>query len=102
MKRSLRNGPYGNVVTLSHKRFPRRDRARMNERRALAGLTIDETFEFETLDALPPFDDAGNVGWIFEGAPTTWREKRWLELYTRHQKQRNRNISDTVTRGRSA
>ena len=46
-------------------------------------LTIDEAREFEMLDALPPFDDYGNIGWIFEGEPTSRREKRWLELYTK-------------------
>ena len=46
-------------------------------------LTIEEAREFEMLDALPPFDDCGNVAWIFEGEPTTRREKRWLQLYTK-------------------
>ena len=35
------------------------------------------------LDALPPFDDSGEPAWIFEGDPTTRREIRWLELYTK-------------------
>jgi hypothetical protein len=48
-----------------------------------SALTIEEAREFEMLDALPPFDDCGNVGWIFEGEPTSPREKRWLELYTK-------------------
>ena len=46
-----------------------------------AGLTIGEIIEFEALDALPPFDDSGNIAWAFEGEPTSRREKRWLELY---------------------
>jgi hypothetical protein len=46
-----------------------------------AGLTMEETIEFEALDALPPFDDSGNIAWSFEGGPMTRREKRWLELY---------------------
>ena len=50
-------------------------------RRRLPGLTIDETIEFETLDAQPPFDCNGEVAWIFEGEPTSPREKRWLELF---------------------
>jgi hypothetical protein len=33
----------------------------------------------------PPFDDNGNVGWTFEGEPTAPREKRWLELYRKHE-----------------
>jgi hypothetical protein len=49
--------------------------------RCTVGLTIEETIEFEALDALPPFDDSGNIAWVFEGEPTTRREKRWLELY---------------------
>jgi hypothetical protein len=49
----------------------------------LAALMMDEAAEFEILDALPPFDDYGNVAWQFEGEPTTRREKRWLELYTK-------------------
>src|SRR5207253_9158693 len=28
--------------------------------------------------------DGENIGWTFGGEPTTRREKRWLELYTRH------------------
>ena len=48
-----------------------------------AGLTIEETIEFEALDALPPFDNRGNIAWVFEGEPTSCREKRWLELYVK-------------------
>jgi hypothetical protein len=49
--------------------------------RPIDGLTIEETIEFDAIDALPPFDDNGDIAWIFEGEPTTDREKRWLELY---------------------
>jgi hypothetical protein len=56
-----------------------------NGRRVLVGLTAAETREFETLDSLPPSDGSGNrIAWTFGGDPTTSREKRWLELYTRH------------------
>ena len=48
-----------------------------------AALMMEEAAEFEMLDALPPFDDCGNVAWVLEGEPTTRREKRWLELYTK-------------------
>jgi hypothetical protein len=48
--------------------------------KSLAGLTIEEAIEFEVLDALPPFDDYGEIGWIFQGNPTSHRERRWLEL----------------------
>ena len=55
-------------------------------RRVLIGLSAEETREFETLDALSPSDGDGNrIAWTFGGEPTTSREKRWLELYTRHE-----------------
>jgi hypothetical protein len=41
----------------------------------VAALMMDEAAEFEILDALPPFDECGNVAWVFEGEPTTPREK---------------------------
>lgn len=54
-------------------------------RRVLIGLSLEETFEFETLDNLPALDDSGNhVAWDENGIPTTTREKRWLELYGKH------------------
>jgi hypothetical protein len=52
-------------------------------RRVLVGLTSAETREFETLDSLPP-SDGDCVAWTFDGVPTTGREKRWLQLYTKH------------------
>jgi hypothetical protein len=52
--------------------------------RRLVGLSSEETIEFDALDALPPFDDNGNLGWLFEGNPATRREKRWLALYKKH------------------
>ena len=55
-----------------------------NTTRTLDGLSIEETVEFERLDALPPIDDEGHPTWILEGGPTTRREKRWLELYMKH------------------
>jgi hypothetical protein len=68
---------YGNniVAFSSGGRFPRQRHADS------AGLTMEEAIEFEALDALPPFDDSGNIAWSFEGGPMTCREKRWLELY---------------------
>ena len=54
-------------------------------RRVLVGLTSAETLEFETLDALTPSDGSGDrVAWTFGGEPTTGREKRWLQLYLKH------------------
>jgi len=52
-------------------------------KRVLIGLTAAETREFKMLDSLSP-SDGENIGWTFGGEPTTRREKRWLELYTRH------------------
>jgi hypothetical protein len=64
---------------------PRRYFVDEKGRRVLVGLTIEETFEFETLDRLPALDQNGNhVAYDQNGAPTTTREKRWLELYGKH------------------
>jgi hypothetical protein len=68
---------------------PREVRSRryyINEqgRRILIGLSVEETFEFETLERLPPTDGSGQVAWSAEGCLTTTREKRWLELYIKH------------------
>jgi hypothetical protein len=52
-------------------------------RRVLIGLDAAETKEFERLESLSP-SDGEDVGWTFGGEPITGREKRWLELYTRH------------------
>lgn len=49
----------------------------------LDGLSIEETAEFELLDALAALDNNGKPAWVFEGEPTSRREKRWLELYTK-------------------
>jgi hypothetical protein len=69
-----------NVVTL----FPRADFRSSDERRCFAGLTHEESAEFEALDAFPPLDEDGNVAWRFEAEPTNRREERWLELYKKH------------------
>jgi hypothetical protein len=50
----------------------------------LAGLTIEEVIEFEMLDALPPFDDSGEIGWILQGKPTSRRDSVGLS-FTRKQ-----------------
>jgi hypothetical protein len=56
-----------------------------NGRRVLVGLSVQETFEFETLDELSPLDETGTkIAWR-DGAPITGREKRWLELYQKHE-----------------
>jgi hypothetical protein len=54
-------------------------------RRQLTGLTSEEAIEFESLDALMPLDERGQIAWAFEGHPTTPREKRWLELFNKIQ-----------------
>src|SRR5271155_1003325 len=53
--------------------------------RTLIGLTVDEAAEFERLDRLSPVDHLGNCLWDFEGDPKTPDEKRWLELYRKHE-----------------
>jgi hypothetical protein len=73
---SLRSDYGNNILAFSSRgHFPRQCHTDS------AGLTMEETIEFEALDALPPFDDSGNIAWSFEGEPMTPREKRWLELY---------------------
>jgi hypothetical protein len=64
---------------------PRRYFADHSGRRVLIGLTIEETSEFETLDGLSAFDETGNqMTWHEHGIPTAASEKRWLELYSKH------------------
>jgi hypothetical protein len=36
--------------------------------RELARLSMEEAAEFAAIDALPPFDEAGNIAWIFQGS----------------------------------
>ena len=73
MTQSLRSEFGSNVVRLCPKERSAND----------AGLTTVESIEFEVLDALPPFDDNGDIAWVFEGEPITHREKRWLELFVK-------------------
>src|SRR4030081_1574276 len=64
---------------------PRRYFVDGSGRRVLIGLTIEETFEFETLDNLPALDEpGGQVAQDENGAPIATREKRWRELYRKH------------------
>lgn len=66
---------------------PRRYFVDNDGRRVLVGLSLEETFEFETLDSLAPLDMGGNhVAEDENGVPTPIREKRWLELYSKHDK----------------
>jgi hypothetical protein len=65
--------------------LPRRYFVDERGRRVLIGLTIEETLEFETLDNLPALTEGGDcAAWDVDGKPTTLREKRWLELYSKH------------------
>jgi len=64
---------------------PRRYFVDQSGRHVLIGLTIEETLEFERLDSLPALDESGNhVAWDENGVSATTREKRWLELYGKH------------------
>jgi len=51
-------------------------------------ITAEEIEEFKQLDAMPPCDEQGAVGWAFEGEPQTAQEKRWLALYNKMQRAR--------------
>jgi hypothetical protein len=57
---------------------PRRYYVDQKGRRVLVGLTMEETSEFEQLDRLDVLD--GTVG----ETATVSRDKRWLELYMKH------------------
>jgi hypothetical protein len=50
-------------------------------RRVLAGLTPEETAEFELLDAQFPLD--GKPAWRPSDLPLSPKEQRWLELFRR-------------------
>ena len=86
MARSFRSNTVYNIIPLSPRGDFGRHSCLQENKRCLAGLSPEETIEFEALEALPPLDDNGNVGWTFEGEPTTPREKRWLELYRKHER----------------
>jgi len=79
-------------------RLPKRYRIDENGRRVLVGLSIEETFEFETLDDISPFDESGyHIPWQ-DGVPITPREKRWLELYQKHEQAWRALVAETVSR----
>jgi hypothetical protein len=54
-----------------------------NGRKVLAGLTHEETVEFEALDAALPYD--GEWIWPDKCLPVLPMEQRWLELWEKHQ-----------------
>jgi hypothetical protein len=65
--------------------LPKRYSTDKHGHRVLIGLSTEETFEFETLDDLSPLDETGtSIDWR-DGVPITDREKRWLELYQKHE-----------------
>ena len=65
-------------------KFPKRYHIDESGRRVLVGLSIEETFEFETLSDLAPLDDSGSpIPWR-DGVPITSGERRCLELYQKH------------------
>jgi hypothetical protein len=84
---NIRRGRWYGVACVSSERriFPRRYQANAHQPHTLIGLTADETLEFERLDRLSPVDHLGNCVWNFEGEPKTFEEKRWLELYRKHE-----------------
>jgi hypothetical protein len=64
---------------------PRRYFVDSNGQRVLVGLTSEETSEFETLDSLAALSwRGGHVLWEDGGFPATKQQKRWLELYAKH------------------
>ena len=65
--------------------FPRRYQASASQPSTLIGLTVEETSEFERLDQLSLDTHSGNGAWSFDDKPTTPEEKRWLELYRKHE-----------------
>jgi hypothetical protein len=66
-------------------KLPKRYRVDKSGCRVLVGLSIEETFEFETLSDLSPLDDGGSpIPWR-DGVPITSRERRCLELYQKHE-----------------
>jgi hypothetical protein len=84
---SMRWGCLQGMLHMSSERriFPRRYEENFRQSHTLIGLTSDETREFERLDRLSPVDHLGNCTWNFEGDPKTPEEKRWLELYRKHE-----------------
>jgi hypothetical protein len=81
LQKTSRRGPQSRINSCNIGAFSSRGHFPRQCYTDSAGLTMEETIEFEALDALPPFDDSGNIAWSFEGGPMTRREKRWLELY---------------------
>jgi hypothetical protein len=76
--------------------LPKRYGTDKDGHRVLIGLSVEETFEFETLDDLSPLDETGaSIAWR-DGVPITTREKRWLELYQKHEEAWRRLLAERV------
>jgi hypothetical protein len=85
-------------VTFPTDQLPRRYRIDENGRRVLVGLSVEETFEFETLEDIPPWmRQSGHVPWQ-DGVPITTSENRWLELYQKHEEAWKALMAATVSR----
>jgi hypothetical protein len=65
--------------------FPRRYQENSSQPHTLIGLTVEETLEFERLDRLSPVDHLGNCTWDFADDAKIPEEKRWMELYRKHE-----------------
>jgi hypothetical protein len=65
--------------------YPRRYRFE-DGRHVLHGLTFSETSEFERLEERAPTRSDGSMTWSFEGSPQTPEERRWLNLYQKHER----------------
>lgn len=63
---------------------PRRYFSDEKGQRVLIGLTIEETLEFEALDRLSANEAGGPVASRADWVAITTRQKRWLELYAKH------------------
>jgi hypothetical protein len=78
--------------------LPKRYGTDKEGRRVLIGLSVEETFEFETLDDFSPLDETGtSIAWR-DGVPITNREKRWLDLYQKHEDAWRKLLADRVVR----
>jgi hypothetical protein len=87
-------------VSFPTDRFPRLYSIDKDGHRVLAGLSVEETFEFETLDDLAPlFDMGGHIPWA-DTAPITSRERRWLELYLKHEEAWKLTVAERRARKR--
>lgn len=60
-------------------------------RRVLAGLTPEETTEFELLDAQLPLD--GKPAWRPSELPLSPKEEQWLELFRRREAARKQTAA---------